>query len=171
MEDKNIYIVQREIALVVESIKKNSKQGIQTPLEEEPLLNGFIQLSRFLNTIKVLSEVEFLQPFLAVVRSKNVSGPITVVALSSLLNFLSSGLIDATHYKVPVTMESMADAITETYYVAHRSVAMHPVKGNMVLFKILEVFQNVLHSPMGAHLTDETVCERLLMTFLKCIFL
>uniref|UniRef100_A0A671MR08 Golgi-specific brefeldin A-resistance guanine nucleotide exchange factor 1-like n=1 Tax=Sinocyclocheilus anshuiensis TaxID=1608454 RepID=A0A671MR08_9TELE len=54
MVDKNIYIVQGEISVVVAAIKRNSRWSTHTPLDEEqdPLLNSFSHLKETLNNIK-----------------------------------------------------------------------------------------------------------------------
>uniref|UniRef100_A0A673IWE1 Golgi brefeldin A resistant guanine nucleotide exchange factor 1 n=1 Tax=Sinocyclocheilus rhinocerous TaxID=307959 RepID=A0A673IWE1_9TELE len=98
MVDKNIYIVQGEISVVVAAIKRNSRWSTHTPLDEEqdPLLGSFSHLKETLNNIKDLSDVEpnvFLRPFLEVVRSEDTTGPITGLALTSVNKFLSYGLI------------------------------------------------------------------------------
>ncbi|ROK15746.1 Golgi-specific brefeldin A-resistance guanine nucleotide exchange factor 1 [Anabarilius grahami] len=59
MVDKNIYIVQGEISVVVAAIKRNSRWSTHTPLDEEqdPLLNSFSHLKETLNNIKALYSV------------------------------------------------------------------------------------------------------------------
>ncbi|VTJ87378.1 Hypothetical predicted protein, partial [Marmota monax] len=53
MVDKNIYIIQGEINIVVGAIKRNARWSTHTPLDEErdPLLHSFSHLKEVLNNI------------------------------------------------------------------------------------------------------------------------
>uniref|UniRef100_A0A8C1TQI7 Golgi-specific brefeldin A-resistance guanine nucleotide exchange factor 1 n=1 Tax=Cyprinus carpio TaxID=7962 RepID=A0A8C1TQI7_CYPCA len=168
MVDKNIYIVQGEISVVVAAIKRNSRWSTHTPLDEEqdPLLNSFSHLKETLNYIKDLSDVEpnvFLRPFLEVVRSEDTTGPITGLALTSVNKFLSYGLIDANHEGAAEGIENMADAVTHA-----RFVGTDPASDEVVLMKILQVLRTLLLTPVGAHLTNESVCEIMQSCFRIC---
>ncbi|KAI5108102.1 Golgi-specific brefeldin A-resistance guanine nucleotide exchange factor 1 isoform X1, partial [Silurus meridionalis] len=168
MVDKNIYIIQGEIATVVGAIKRNSRWSTHTPLDEEqdPLLSSFSQLKETLNIVKDLSEVEpnvFLRPFLEVVRSEDTTGPITGLALTSVNKFLSYGLIDANHEGAAEGIENMADAVTHA-----RFVGTDPASDEVVLMKILQVLRTLLLTPVGAHLTNESVCEIMQSCFRIC---
>lgn len=168
MVDKNIYIVQGEISVVVAAIKRNSRWSTHTPLDDEqdPLLNSFSHLKETLNSIKDLSDVEpnvFLRPFLEVVRSEDTTGPITGLALTSVNKFLSYGLIDANHEGAAEGIENMADAVTHA-----RFVGTDPASDEVVLMKILQVLRTLLLTPVGAHLTNESVCEIMQSCFRIC---
>ncbi|KAI3363273.1 hypothetical protein L3Q82_011561 [Scortum barcoo] len=168
MVDKNIYIVQGEISTVVGAIKRNSRWNTHTPLDEEqdPLLNSFGHLKDILNNIKELADVEpnvFLRPFLEVVRSEDTTGPITGLALTSVNKFLSYGLIDANHEAAAEAIENMADAVTHA-----RFVGTDPASDEVVLMKILQVLRTLLLTPVGAHLTNESVCEIMQSCFRIC---
>ncbi|KAM9848105.1 Golgi-specific brefeldin A-resistance guanine nucleotide exchange factor 1 [Aulostomus maculatus] len=168
MMDKNIYIVQGEITTVVGAIKRNSRWNTHTPLDEEqdPLLNSFGHLKEILNNIKELLDVEpnvFLRPFLEVVRSEDTTGPITGLALTSVNKFLSYGLIDANHEAAAEAIENMADAVTHA-----RFVGTDPASDEVVLMKILQVLRTLLLTPVGAHLTNESVCEIMQSCFRIC---
>ncbi|XP_068584148.1 Golgi-specific brefeldin A-resistance guanine nucleotide exchange factor 1 isoform X3 [Cebidichthys violaceus] len=168
MVDKNIYIVQGEIGTVVGAIKRNSRWNTHTPLDEEqdPLLNSFGLLKEILNTITELSDVEpnvFLRPFLEVVRSEDTTGPITGLALTSVNKFLSYGLIDTNHEAAAEAIENMADAVTHA-----RFVGTDPASDEVVLMKILQVLRTLLLTPVGAHLTNESVCEIMQSCFRIC---
>ncbi|XP_051936950.1 Golgi-specific brefeldin A-resistance guanine nucleotide exchange factor 1 isoform X3 [Hippocampus zosterae] len=168
MVDKSIYIVQGEISAVVGAIKRNSRWNTHTPLDEEqdPLLNSFGHLKEILSQIKELSDVEpnvFLRPFLEVVRSEDTTGPITGLALTSVNKFLSYGLIDANHEGAAEAIENMADAVTHA-----RFVGTDPASDEVVLMKILQVLRTLLLTPVGAHLTNESVCEIMQSCFRIC---
>uniref|UniRef100_UPI00398E6121 Golgi-specific brefeldin A-resistance guanine nucleotide exchange factor 1-like n=1 Tax=Pristiophorus japonicus TaxID=55135 RepID=UPI00398E6121 len=168
MVDKSIYIVQGEISSVVGAIKRNSRWTTHTPLDEEqdPLLSSFNHLKEVLNNITELSEIEpnvFLRPFLEVIRSEDTTGPITGLALTSVNKFLSYGLIDPSHEGAAEGIENMADAVTHA-----RFVGTDPASDEVVLMKILQVLRTLLLTPVGAHLTNESVCEIMQSCFRIC---
>uniref|UniRef100_A0A8C6NIH7 Golgi brefeldin A resistant guanine nucleotide exchange factor 1 n=1 Tax=Nothobranchius furzeri TaxID=105023 RepID=A0A8C6NIH7_NOTFU len=168
MIDKHIYIVQGEITTVVGAIKRNSRWNTHTSLDEEqdPLLKSFGHLKELLNNRKELSDIEpnlFLRPFLEVVRSEDTTGPITGLALTSVNKFLSYGLIDANHEAAAEAIENMADAVTHA-----RFVGTDPASDEVVLMKILQVLRTLLLTPVGAHLTNESVCEIMQSCFRIC---
>ncbi|NXL47276.1 GBF1 factor, partial [Podilymbus podiceps] len=168
MVDKNIYIVQGEINAVVGAIKRNARWSTHTHLDEErdPLLHSFSLLKEVLNNITELSEVEpnvFLRPFLEVIRSEDTTGPITGLALTSVNKFLSYALIDPSHEGTAEGMENMADAVTHA-----RFVGTDHASDEVVLMKILQVLRTLLLTPVGAHLTNESVCEIMQSCFRIC---
>uniref|UniRef100_A0A673BGH0 Golgi brefeldin A resistant guanine nucleotide exchange factor 1 n=1 Tax=Sphaeramia orbicularis TaxID=375764 RepID=A0A673BGH0_9TELE len=113
-----------------------------------------------------LSDIEpnvFLRPFLEVVRSEDTTGPITGLALTSVNKFLSYGLIDANHEAAAEAIENMADAVTHA-----RFVGTDPASDEVVLMKILQVLRTLLLTPVGAHLTNESVCEIMQSCFRIC---
>ncbi|XP_074929041.1 Golgi-specific brefeldin A-resistance guanine nucleotide exchange factor 1 isoform X10 [Chelonoidis abingdonii] len=168
MVDKNIYIVQGEINTVVGAIKRSARWNTHTHLDEErdPLLHSFSLLKEVLNNITELSEIEpnvFLRPFLEVIRSEDTTGPITGLALTSVNKFLSYALIDPSHEGTAEGMENMADAVTHA-----RFVGTDPASDEVVLMKILQVLRTLLLTPVGAHLTNESVCEIMQSCFRIC---
>ncbi|XP_063194623.1 Golgi-specific brefeldin A-resistance guanine nucleotide exchange factor 1 isoform X3 [Chroicocephalus ridibundus] len=168
MVDKNIYIVQGEINTVVGAIKRNARWSTHTHLDEErdPLLHSFSLLKEVLNNITELSEIEpnvFLRPFLEVIRSEDTTGPITGLALTSVNKFLSYALIDPSHEGTAEGMENMADAVTHA-----RFVGTDHASDEVVLMKILQVLRTLLLTPVGAHLTNESVCEIMQSCFRIC---
>ncbi|KAM5142238.1 Golgi-specific brefeldin A-resistance guanine nucleotide exchange factor 1 isoform 2-T2 [Mantella aurantiaca] len=168
MVDRNIYIIQGEISTIVGAIKRNARWSMHTPLDEEqdPLLHSFSQLKEVLNNIKHASEIEpnvFLRPFLEVIRSEDTTGPITGLALTSVNKFLSYALIDPVHDGTAEGIENMADAVTHA-----RFVGTDPASDEVVLMKILQVLRTLLLTPVGAHLTNESVCEIMQSCFRIC---
>ncbi|RXN24787.1 Golgi-specific brefeldin A-resistance guanine nucleotide exchange factor 1 isoform X3 [Labeo rohita] len=140
--------------------------GLVEDEEQDPLLNSFSHLKETLNNIEDLSDVEpnvFLRPFLEVVRSEDTTGPITGLALTSVNKFLSYGLIDANHEGAAEGIENMADAVTHA-----RFVGTDPASDEVVLMKILQVLRTLLLTPVGAHLTNESVCEIMQSCFRIC---
>ncbi|NWH78749.1 GBF1 factor, partial [Piaya cayana] len=167
MVDKNIYIIQGEINAVVGAIKRNARWSTHTHLaKRDPLLHSFSLLKEVLNNITDLSEIEpnvFLRPFLEVIRSEDTTGPITGLALTSVNKFLSYALIDPSHEGTAEGMENMADAVTHA-----RFVGTDHASDEVVLMKILQVLRTLLLTPVGAHLTNESVCEIMQSCFRIC---
>uniref|UniRef100_A0A672KPY8 Golgi-specific brefeldin A-resistance guanine nucleotide exchange factor 1 n=1 Tax=Sinocyclocheilus grahami TaxID=75366 RepID=A0A672KPY8_SINGR len=125
-----------------------------------------IERNYFSFVIPDLSDVEpnvFLRPFLEVVRSEDTTGPITGLALTSVNKFLSYGLIDANQEGAAEGIENMADAVTHA-----RFVGTDPASDEVVLMKILQVLRTLLLTPVGAHLTNESVCEIMQSCFRIC---
>ncbi|XP_060096950.1 Golgi-specific brefeldin A-resistance guanine nucleotide exchange factor 1 [Heteronotia binoei] len=113
--------------------------------------------------LSAVEAIVFLRPFLEVIRSEDTTGPITGLALTSVNKFLSYALIDSTHEGTAEGMENMADAITHA-----RFVGTDPASDEVVLMKILQVLRTLLLAPVGAHLTNESVCEIMQSCFRIC---
>ncbi|KAJ7337743.1 G-box binding factor [Desmophyllum pertusum] len=163
-----VYIVQGEMSLVVAALRRNVRGGSHSHQDEEqdPLLHGFSQLKDQLVTVSDLSEIDvntFLGPFLDVIRSEDTTGPITGVALSSVNKFLSYGLVDPTSESAASGIENLADAVTHA-----RFVGTDPSSDEVVLMKILQVLRTLLLTPVGAHMTNESVCEIMQSCFRIC---
>ena len=123
----------------------------------DPLLQAFGALKRRLGKVAVLSELsvrEFVTPFLEVIRSEAVAGPITAVALDSVSKFLSYGIVAPGSPGLVAGVEDIADAVTHAKFVG-TSLASDEV----VLLKILQVLRTLLLVPVGNALSNEAVCE------------
>lgn len=163
-----IYILQGEMSLVVAALRRNSRGGSHSHQDEEqdPLLHGFAQLKDQLVTVSDLSEIDvntFLGPFLDVIRSEDTTGPITGIALSSVNKFLSYGLVDPSSESAASGIENLADAVTHA-----RFVGTDPSSDEVVLMKILQVLRTLLLTPVGALMTNESVCEIMQSCFRIC---
>ncbi|KAJ8022774.1 Golgi-specific brefeldin A-resistance guanine nucleotide exchange factor 1 [Holothuria leucospilota] len=163
-----VYIVQGEMLLVVTAIRRSSKWTTHLPQEEEqdPLLSNFSQLKDVLNNVSDLQEIEpnvFLGPFLDVIRSEDTTGPITGLALSSVNKFLSYGLLEANNDRVATGIENIADAVTHA-----RFIGTDTGSDEVVLMKILQVLRTLLLTPVGAFLSNESVCEIMQSCFRIC---
>ncbi|CAK1550367.1 unnamed protein product [Leptosia nina] len=163
-----IFVVQGEMAMLVTAMRRSTRWGSHSfPNEEyDMLMRTFQDLKIILNQmddLRLLDPATYLSPFLEVIRSKETTGPVTSLALSSIHKFLSYGLIDPTHPSVPATVEDIADAVTHARFVG----TDHSSDG-VVLMKILQVLRTLMLSPEGAMLTDDSVCEIMLSCFRIC---
>ncbi len=134
---------------------------------ESPLVRGLKNLYTRLEMVKYLNEidtVDYIQPFIAVVKSTETTGAITGAALSSLHKFLLYGFM---------TMESprARDGID----LIVRGVGKYsfeetdPESDEVVLMKILELSALCLRCEVGS-LLSETRCWELFQTCyaIKC---
>ena len=92
------------------------------------LLQPFLDLKRVLASALTLNEVdpnEFLSPFLDVIRSESVTGPVTGQALAAVNKFLAYGLLDPDMPNIASAVENLTDAVTHArqVYVALRAVS------------------------------------------------
>lgn len=95
-----------------------------------------------------------LHPFLEVVRSPETSGPITATALSSIDRFITYSILHPHSPNLELAMAQLSTAGTHCKFEASDSVS-----DEVVLLKILDVLRNCLTGPLGAVLSDESVCE------------
>ena len=93
------YIVLNEVNIVSQAIRRSSgryhsRTHHQTNLSGDdyddliPHMKGFVDLKQVIAAIQNLSNLEpfrFVQPFLEVIRADDVNGPITSLALSSMM--------------------------------------------------------------------------------------
>ncbi|XP_050664644.1 Golgi-specific brefeldin A-resistance guanine nucleotide exchange factor 1 isoform X2 [Leptidea sinapis] len=168
MPGNGILVVQGEMTMLVTAMRRSTRWGSHSfPNEEyDMLMRTFQDLKTILNQVddlRLLDPPTYLSPFLEVIRSKETTGPVTSLALSSIHKFLSYGIIDTTHPSVPATVEDIADAVTHARFVG----TDHSSDG-VVLMKILQVLRTLMLSPEGVMLTDDSVCEIMLSCFRIC---
>ena len=98
------------IASTVSSMRRNSKfQQDASLLEELRVLRR--RLRSWLDW-SLVSPLDYLAPFLAVVRSDETSGPITATALASLYSILTAGLVRPSAPGASDAMHALVDAVT-----------------------------------------------------------
>ena len=96
----------------------------------------------------------FLEPFLAIVRSVETSGPITGTALASIHVLLTEEMIGTDEEEAKVAMHEIVDAVTHC-----RFEATDPASDEIVLSKILQVLLACISCPSGNLLSDDDVCS------------
>ncbi|XP_062518371.1 Golgi-specific brefeldin A-resistance guanine nucleotide exchange factor 1-like isoform X2 [Corticium candelabrum] len=164
-----LYIVTGEISLVLAAMRRSARYAALVRAHEEvqdPLMLTFTQLKETLALVADLRELDvnvFVGPFLDVIRSEDTTGPITGVALSAVNKFLSYGLIDGRQQSAASGVENIADAVTHA-----RFVGTDPANDEVVLMKILQVLRTLLLTPIGNHMTNESVCEIMQSCFRIC---
>ena len=99
----------------VQCMRRNAKFASPAAGAEESLLDGFRSLRRQLHGWRewgAVTPLEYLAPFLAVVRSDETSGPITASALGALLAVLNAGLVARSAPGAADAMHALVDAVT-----------------------------------------------------------
>lgn len=118
---KAVALLSTSVSSTVSSMRRNAKF---TGGSEASLIEAFRWLRRRLRTWSVWAEVQpldYLAPFLAVVRSDETSGPITATALTSLLSILSAGLVRPDAPAASEAMHALVDAVTHCRFEARRA--------------------------------------------------
>ncbi|KAI0132007.1 Sec7 domain-containing protein [Xylariales sp. AK1849] len=126
-------------------------------MQDNPLMAGFGRLRHELSTCKDILDFDapaLLNPFLQVIQSSATSAPITILALKAIRKFLSYGFISPASPRFPLAMQSLSTAITHCRFEASDSA-----QDEVVLLMILNLMEDMLSSPGGALLSDESVCE------------
>lgn len=160
LELNSILLVINEINNVVSAMRLNTRWASRNRSSvnqvENPLLKGFKNLKKQLDTISDISEIDtlvYLKPFLSVIRSEETSGPITGVALTSVNKFLSY-LIVENSMNADKALENIAETVTHC-----RFEATDPDSDEVVLMKILQVLLSCINSPLGWLLPNDLVIE------------
>ncbi|KAF8061912.1 hypothetical protein HT031_004172 [Scenedesmus sp. PABB004] len=153
-----------EISAVITAMRQNAKWAVvpgkyneEDQMEPEPHYEDFRALRRKIFDWGDWSEVqplEFLAPFLKLVREPEVSGPITGVALTALWRLLSSGVLDVRAVGAAEAVNAIVQSTTQCKFEA-----TSPASDEVVLFNILQVLQAVVRCEAGAYLSDESVCK------------
>ncbi|KAH8681598.1 hypothetical protein BX600DRAFT_375964 [Xylariales sp. PMI_506] len=126
-------------------------------MQDNPLMAGFGRLRHELSSCKDILEFDapaLLNPFLQVIQSSSTSAPITILALKAIRKFLSYGFISPESPRFPLAMQSLSTAITHCRFEATDSA-----QDEVVLLMILNLMEDMLSSPGGALLSDDSVCE------------
>ncbi|RZF48174.1 hypothetical protein LSTR_LSTR014431 [Laodelphax striatellus] len=143
-----IYVVQGEMAILLTAMRRGARWSQSHQDEENDILvRNFSDLKEVLNQIGDLRELEpihFLGPFLEVIRSEETTGPVTTLALTSIIKFISYGLIDPGGKSVATAVESIADVVTHA-----RFVGTDDASDGVVLMNILQVLRTLVMAQMA----------------------
>ena len=97
-QDRGLYIVEAEISVLLTSMRRGNLWNSNTNQDAntENLIKEFSALKKSLGNVNSFSEldtVEFLMPFLDVIRSEDVTGHVTGLALTAVNKFLAYDMI------------------------------------------------------------------------------
>jgi len=110
-----------------------------------------------------LSRVAVIQPFLAVIRSPEASGPFTDAALMALLTFLRTGLFAEGSVHVSEALSEIVDAAAGC-----RFEETDAQRDEAVRARVLRVLVAALQCPVGMLLTDTAIWEMVNICFINC---
>lgn len=122
----------------------------------DPILKNLISLKGKLrksdrNGFSVLTDPTYLRPFCEVIKNKDTSGPITGMALQSVLNFISYGLVAKVEHLGAVI--AIGESVTKARFVGTETGS-----DEVVLGRILSVLRELIVRGFPT-LTNELVCE------------
>ncbi len=112
---RGLSIVETEVSTLTMAMKRGQLWSRSTDSLHPALLQPFVEVKRVLAAATDLNQVdpnEFLSPFLDVIRSESVTGPVTGLALSAVNKFLAYGLLDPKVGHMGSAVENLADAVT-----------------------------------------------------------
>lgn len=93
-----IFVVKGEMSILMTAMRRGSRWSSHSYQDDDvdTLMKSFQDLKEVLNKIDDLRLVEpntFLLPFLEVIKSDEITGPVTSLALSAVNKFLCYGII------------------------------------------------------------------------------
>eukprot|EP00884_Botryococcus_braunii_P022699 jgi/Botrbrau1/9112/Bobra.0305s0016.2 len=157
-------LLNQEIAAVVTAMRQNSKWALiptrytrlqDDEMGDDPLLEELKLLRRRIfhwHDWSVVDPMEYLGPFLEVIRSPETSGPITGMALTSLCRMLDQFIMGEWSGSLAEVMHNTADAVTQCKFEATDRQS-----DEVVLYKILQVLLACMRCPGGKLLTNDNV--------------
>jgi len=122
IQDRGMQILESEISTITMSMKRgNLWSNTRGPQDSatESLLQAFLELKRILQEstdFATLDPQTFLSPFLDVIRSEVVTGPVTGLALSSVNKFIAYGLLNEAQINIANAVKNLAEAVTHARY-------------------------------------------------------
>ncbi|XP_008550800.1 Golgi-specific brefeldin A-resistance guanine nucleotide exchange factor 1 isoform X1 [Microplitis demolitor] len=170
-----LYVVEGEVSLLMTAMRRGVRWSshshqlwdiIFQDEDQDILMKGLSTLKEALSDSKNLSQLEpgvFLTPFLEIIRSEETTGPVTSLALAAINKMISYGLIDHEHPAISSCVEAVSDAVTHARFVGTDASG-----DGVVLMRILQVLRALVLSPIGDHLSDESICEIMLSCFRIC---
>ncbi len=115
--NRGLAIVEAEVCALSMAMKRGQLWSRSSESLHPTLLKPFLELKRTLSSLRGL-ELEgmdpnvFLGPFLDVIRSESVTGPVTGLALAAVNKFLAYDLLHEGQVNVANAVENLADAVT-----------------------------------------------------------
>ncbi|KAK9453145.1 hypothetical protein V1511DRAFT_513092 [Dipodascopsis uninucleata] len=125
--------------------------------QDNPLMTSFSKLRTDLsdcNDIATFDTPALFHPFLQVIRSSSITGPITSLALNAITKFFSYRIISLSSPRLPLAMQLLSSAITHCRFEA--SDSQHD---EVVLLRILRLMEHMMCGVGGDLLSDESICE------------
>ncbi len=112
---RGLAIVEAEVCVLTMAMKRGQLWSRSSESLHPALLKAFLDLKRSLASAYCLEELDpdvFLAPFLDVIRSEVVTGPVTGLALAAVNKFLAYNLLHGGQANIGNAVENLADAVT-----------------------------------------------------------
>ena len=132
--------------------KKRSYDSI----EDHQLVSHFLQLNETLDLYQELNHVDtraFLYPFLCCIISLDVDTNMTLIAMQSIHKFLLYGLITINS---PNSSDAIGNLVYSLLKAKFSKASIEDI--DFIYVKTMEIFLDLLRSPVGALLTNDCVC-------------
>ncbi|XP_042856225.1 Golgi-specific brefeldin A-resistance guanine nucleotide exchange factor 1-like isoform X2 [Penaeus japonicus] len=157
-----------EITPLLAAMKRSTPRwsSHQQDLDRDPLIIKLKDLQASVTSLGPEDSIDpntFLDPFLAIIRSEDTTGPVTKSALAAINRMLNYGLISSESGSAASAVEAVAAAVTHARFVGTDQGA-----DEVVLWEILMVLRTLMLGPVGHLLTNESVCEILNSSFRIC---
>ncbi|XP_047493913.1 Golgi-specific brefeldin A-resistance guanine nucleotide exchange factor 1-like isoform X2 [Penaeus chinensis] len=157
-----------EITPLLAAMKRSTPRwsSHQQDLDRDPLIMKLKDLQASVTSLGPEDSIDpntFLDPFLAIIRSEDTTGPVTKSALAAINRMLNYGLISSESGSAASAVEAVAAAVTHARFVGTDQGA-----DEVVLWEILMVLRTLMLGPVGHLLTNESVCEILNSSFRIC---
>ncbi|XP_047333224.1 ARF guanine-nucleotide exchange factor GNOM [Impatiens glandulifera] len=155
-------MINSEIGAVLAVMRSNARWGGRYTSGDDQLEHSLIQSLKSLrkqifslqqHQWHTINPVDYLQPFLEVIRSDETGASITSIALSSVYKILTFDMLDLTTVNVEDAMNSVVDAVTSCRFEVN-DLASEEV----VLMKILQVLLACMKSKASLVLSNQHVC-------------
>lgn len=135
---------------------------VHHPLPTDPILKNLIRLKGKLrkgsrSSFNVTTDPSYLIPFCEVIKNKDTSGPITGMALQSILKFINYDLVSYTESLGSVQL--IGDSVTKA-----RFIGTDTSSDEVVLMRILDVLKQLIIRGYKS-LSNETICEIMQSSF------
>jgi hypothetical protein len=154
-------VIVGELQNALASMKLNARWADLSRATKEAmtLYNSLVMLkNRLENGVSreiVLPVTEYLSPFLDIVTSEIANGPITSIALSSILKFMQYGYLDMSNGIV--ALEAMESVVTAA--MKCKFEALGSENDAVVMFKILKVLQKSVELDTALLFSDQIVYD------------
>lgn len=156
-------LLNHEIANVVTAMRHNAKWAVVAKYYEEDRSEP----SRYDDHFRALraeifqhedwSSIDprsYLEPFLVLIKAREVSGPITGAAVQALRSVLSRNLLGIHTLGVEKAINQLVEDTTQCKFESTNNTS-----DEIVLFNVLQVLALAVKCPAGTFLTDSTVCK------------
>lgn len=153
---------------LIDDLMEDGTDGANaTPaLPTDPIIKSLIRLKAKLSktgrcTYDVHSDPSYLIPFCEVVKNKEIDGPITGIALQSILKFIDCGFIASTESKGAACL--ISESVTKARFIGSDTSS-----DEVVLKRILDVLRELIVRGYKS-LSNEAICE-IMQSSLRIVF-